>query len=176
MNPLGFWGNSIRATSVEDTLIKATEPNISAQTAVTYNFTTANETWTRKLTTLAKNNSFTFFFRHLESLFLLLKVGRLVFGRRLGMTDKNATHIHRVSGIFILKEKSCKPTHVPPSCRMISDFFHPAVGGVENHIYMLSANLIRKGHKARLQFFGSEGRAARTENKKKKKTGYRNNP
>jgi len=30
---------------------------------------------------------------------------------------------------------------------MISDFFHPNVGGVENHIYMLSANLIRKGHK-----------------------------
>ncbi|KAF9527444.1 glycosyltransferase family 4 protein [Crepidotus variabilis] len=30
---------------------------------------------------------------------------------------------------------------------MISDFFHPAVGGVENHIYMLSANLIRRGHK-----------------------------
>ncbi|KAI0314868.1 GPI anchor biosynthesis-domain-containing protein, partial [Amylostereum chailletii] len=31
---------------------------------------------------------------------------------------------------------------------MISDFFHPNVGGVENHIYMLSANLIRMGHKA----------------------------
>ncbi|KDR68367.1 hypothetical protein GALMADRAFT_78672 [Galerina marginata CBS 339.88] len=30
---------------------------------------------------------------------------------------------------------------------MISDFFHPAVGGVENHIYMLSAILLRKGHK-----------------------------
>lgn len=30
---------------------------------------------------------------------------------------------------------------------MISDFFYPAVGGVENHIYMLSSNLIRKGHK-----------------------------
>ncbi len=30
---------------------------------------------------------------------------------------------------------------------MISDFFHPAVGGVENHIFMLSANLIRRGHK-----------------------------
>ncbi|KIJ99092.1 glycosyltransferase family 4 protein [Laccaria amethystina LaAM-08-1] len=35
----------------------------------------------------------------------------------------------------------------PLSIAMISDFFHPAVGGVENHIYMLSANLIRKGHK-----------------------------
>ena len=32
---------------------------------------------------------------------------------------------------------------------MISDFFHPAVGGVENHIYMLSAYLIKKGHKVR---------------------------
>ena len=33
--------------------------------------------------------------------------------------------------------------------RMICDFFHPNVGGVENHIYMLSANLIRQGHKIR---------------------------
>lgn len=30
---------------------------------------------------------------------------------------------------------------------MVCDFFHPNVGGVENHIYMLSANLIRRGHK-----------------------------
>ncbi|KAL5521599.1 SPT14 [Sanghuangporus sanghuang] len=30
---------------------------------------------------------------------------------------------------------------------MISDFFHPNVGGVENHIYMLSVELLRKGHK-----------------------------
>ncbi|KAJ3007552.1 hypothetical protein NUW54_g3508 [Trametes sanguinea] len=30
---------------------------------------------------------------------------------------------------------------------MVCDFFHPGVGGVENHIYMLSANLIRSGHK-----------------------------
>ncbi|KJA26835.1 glycosyltransferase family 4 protein [Hypholoma sublateritium FD-334 SS-4] len=35
----------------------------------------------------------------------------------------------------------------PISIAMISDFFHPAVGGVENHIYMLSAYLIKKGHK-----------------------------
>ncbi|KAF8191135.1 glycosyltransferase family 4 protein [Pholiota molesta] len=35
----------------------------------------------------------------------------------------------------------------PISIAMISDFFHPAVGGVENNIYMLSANLIKKGHK-----------------------------
>ncbi|RDB30400.1 Phosphatidylinositol N-acetylglucosaminyltransferase subunit A [Hypsizygus marmoreus] len=35
----------------------------------------------------------------------------------------------------------------PISIAMISDFFHPNVGGVENHIYMLSASLIRKGHK-----------------------------
>lgn len=33
---------------------------------------------------------------------------------------------------------------------MISDFFYPNVGGVENHIYMLSANLIRKGHKVHI--------------------------
>ncbi|KAL4073683.1 glycosyltransferase family 4 protein [Scleroderma citrinum] len=30
---------------------------------------------------------------------------------------------------------------------MVSDFFHPDVGGVENHIFMLSANLIRRGHR-----------------------------
>ncbi|PPQ72390.1 hypothetical protein CVT26_006750 [Gymnopilus dilepis] len=35
----------------------------------------------------------------------------------------------------------------PISIAMISDFFHPAFGGVENHIYMLSAILLRRGHK-----------------------------
>ncbi|KAG8937049.1 hypothetical protein FRC02_008156 [Tulasnella sp. 418] len=30
---------------------------------------------------------------------------------------------------------------------MVCDFFHPNVGGVENHIYMLSVNLLRLGHK-----------------------------
>lgn len=30
---------------------------------------------------------------------------------------------------------------------MICDFFHPAVGGVEKHIYMLSVNLMKQGHK-----------------------------
>ena len=30
---------------------------------------------------------------------------------------------------------------------MVCDFFHPAVGGVENHIFMLSVELIRRGHK-----------------------------
>ncbi|CAK5275783.1 unnamed protein product [Mycena citricolor] len=33
------------------------------------------------------------------------------------------------------------------SIAMITDFFHPNVGGVENHVYMLSACLLRKGHK-----------------------------
>ncbi|KAI6121927.1 glycosyltransferase family 4 protein [Pisolithus sp. B1] len=33
------------------------------------------------------------------------------------------------------------------SIAMVSDFFHPDVGGVENHIFMLSSNLIRRGHK-----------------------------
>ncbi|KAI0659367.1 transferase, partial [Cubamyces menziesii] len=36
---------------------------------------------------------------------------------------------------------------------MVCDFFHPGVGGVENHIYMLSANLIRRGHKANTPYF-----------------------
>ncbi|TDL24442.1 transferase [Rickenella mellea] len=35
----------------------------------------------------------------------------------------------------------------PLRIAMICDFFHPNVGGVENHIYMLSAELIRRGHK-----------------------------
>ncbi|KAG8979889.1 hypothetical protein FRC05_007332 [Tulasnella sp. 425] len=29
---------------------------------------------------------------------------------------------------------------------MVSDFFHPVVGGVENHIYTLSAHLVKLGH------------------------------
>ncbi|KAF9653733.1 glycosyltransferase family 4 protein [Thelephora ganbajun] len=33
------------------------------------------------------------------------------------------------------------------SIAMVSDFFHPDVGGVENHIYMLSTTLMRMGHK-----------------------------
>ncbi|KAF9517807.1 glycosyltransferase family 4 protein [Hydnum rufescens UP504] len=33
------------------------------------------------------------------------------------------------------------------SIAMVCDFFHPAVGGVENHIFMLSVELIRRGHK-----------------------------
>ncbi len=37
-----------------------------------------------------------------------------------------------------------------PLRRMICDFFHPNVGGVENHIYMLSANMLRRGHKVPL--------------------------
>lgn len=35
---------------------------------------------------------------------------------------------------------------------MVSDFFHPNVGGVENHIYMLSATLLKRGHKVRLKY------------------------
>jgi phosphatidylinositol N-acetylglucosaminyltransferase subunit A len=30
---------------------------------------------------------------------------------------------------------------------MVCDFFHPNVGGVENHIYMLSVTLLNRGHK-----------------------------
>ncbi|KAF9057182.1 glycosyltransferase family 4 protein [Panaeolus papilionaceus] len=46
-----------------------------------------------------------------------------------------------------LRPAEISETMEPISIAMISDFFYPAVGGVENHIYMLSANLIRKGHK-----------------------------
>jgi hypothetical protein len=36
------------------------------------------------------------------------------------------------------------------SDRMVCDFFHPNVGGVENHIYMLSVCLMKRGHKVSL--------------------------
>lgn len=35
---------------------------------------------------------------------------------------------------------------------MVSDFFHPGVGGVEGHIYMLSVTLMRMGHKVKPLF------------------------
>ncbi len=34
-----------------------------------------------------------------------------------------------------------------PRIAMVCDFFYPRIGGVENHIYSLSQNLIRLGHK-----------------------------
>lgn len=34
-------------------------------------------------------------------------------------------------------------------CRMISDFFHPVVGGVESHLFSLGAELIHRGHRVR---------------------------
>ena len=36
-----------------------------------------------------------------------------------------------------------------PLCSMVSDFFYPNMGGVENHIYQLSQCLIARGHKVR---------------------------
>ena len=39
-----------------------------------------------------------------------------------------------------------KATTQDPYVSMICDFFPPDIGGVENHIYMLSANLLRSGH------------------------------
>lgn len=35
---------------------------------------------------------------------------------------------------------------------MISDFFLPVVGGVEGHIYSLSVELIKRGHKVRQSY------------------------
>ncbi|CAL1708571.1 unnamed protein product [Somion occarium] len=36
---------------------------------------------------------------------------------------------------------------LPTTIALVSDFFHPNVGGVESHIYMLGANLIQRGHR-----------------------------
>ena len=30
---------------------------------------------------------------------------------------------------------------------LVSDFFHPNVGGVENHVYQLAQCLLQRGHK-----------------------------
>ena len=54
---------------------------------------------------------------------------------------------------------------------MVSDFFHPDVGGVENHIYMLSTELIKLGHKVSFHHQIRE-----KNNRASKKKGYRNYP
>lgn len=48
----------------------------------------------------------------------------------------------------------------PFTCRLISDFFFPNVGGVEGHIYMVGQHLLRRGHKVRLRRepVGADGR------------------
>ncbi len=38
-------------------------------------------------------------------------------------------------------------SHNLSPCSMISDFFYPNMGGVENHIYQLSQCLLALGHK-----------------------------
>jgi phosphatidylinositol glycan class A protein len=40
---------------------------------------------------------------------------------------------------------------------MVSDFFHPDVGGVEGHIYSLSVELMRRGHKVGERTDGAQG-------------------
>jgi hypothetical protein len=63
------------------------------------------------------------------------------------MSGKDAADIHCVSVSTLLCQMYPWLNLSLRGFRMISDFFHPAVGGVENHIFMLSANLIRRGHK-----------------------------
>jgi hypothetical protein len=43
---------------------------------------------------------------------------------------------------------------------MVSDFFYPNFGGVENHIYQLSQCLMAAGHKVRSQCWGGVSMAA----------------
>jgi len=53
--------------------------------------------------------------------------------------------IRTVSNILVLSfTRKVMPKH---NVAMVSDFFFPNVGGVENHMYQLSQCLIRKGHK-----------------------------
>ena len=56
----------------------------------------------------------------------------------------STTHVFPLRWYFVaLHSRTCSLS----ASSMISDFFHPEVGGVENHIYMLGASLIRRGHK-----------------------------
>lgn len=40
---------------------------------------------------------------------------------------------------------------------MVSDFFFPIIGGVEGHIYSLSVELMRRGHKVGHSLCGRKG-------------------
>jgi hypothetical protein len=56
----------------------------------------------------------------------------------------HATLVHFCLHILFLRLRSDESPSYP---RMISDFFLPVIGGVEGHIYSLSVELMKRGHR-----------------------------
>ena len=49
-------------------------------------------------------------------------------------------------GVLMLGSEHARACSSPRRILMVTDFFYPNVGGVENHVYMLSQCLLSLGH------------------------------
>ena len=67
----------------------------------------------------------------------------------------------------VLRQQRARAAGAPSGARprhrvlMVSDFFYPNFGGVENHVYQLAQCLLAAGHKARVRTFRVCGGGAR---------------
>lgn len=83
----------------------------------------------------------------LQPAYMLKCLGFVSYNNFLNLSSQNDLHD---SVSWACKFASILLANSPRS--MISDFFYPDVGGVENHIYMLSLKLMARGHKVILIF------------------------